>query len=127
MNPIIFSKYTELGNHMIKEIGYKSSCRAGINHNIEKETAVLRYVDDVNYYNDDLSDINKVKYTLYGKIGNQDINEKKYNHRLLNITKHIYLYRVNYKKKNIRGMVNMKLKINIQSIIQIYMESKEQL
>ena len=25
--------------------------------------------------------------------------KKKYNYRLLNITKHIYLYRVNYKKK----------------------------
>jgi len=77
MNPIIFSKYTDLANHMIKEIGYKPSCQAGINHNIKKETAVLKSVDIVDYYNDDLSDINKVKYTLYGKIGNQDENEKK--------------------------------------------------
>jgi hypothetical protein len=46
---------------MLKEIGYKPSCQAGINHNIKKETAVLRYTE---YYKDDLSYINKVKLVI---------------------------------------------------------------
>jgi hypothetical protein len=111
MKPIIFSNYTELKNHMTNEIGYKPSYGAGINHKIEMNTAVLKSVDNTEYYNDDLTDINKVKYTLYGSKGDQDENENRYNHRLLNITKHIYLYRVNYintKKQFTIGMVNMK-------------------
>ena len=64
-----------------------------------------------------MSDINNVKYTLFGHNGDQYENEKKFNEPLLNInkTQNIYLYRVriNGKKKNTYGMVNMKLLIKI--------------
>ena len=50
-----------------------------------------------------MSDINNIKYTLFGHNGNQDENEKKFNEPLLNKNKsqNIYLYRVkiNGKKK----------------------------
>jgi len=56
--------------------------------------AVLRSIYNTKYYNDNLNDINEVKYTLYGKKDNKDENEERYNYPLLNITEHIYLYRV---------------------------------
>ena len=84
---------------IINQTDCKPYSGAGINPRIEKHTTILRSVDDTYYYNDDLSDINNVKYTLFGHNGDQDENEKKFNEPLLNInkTKHIYLYRV---KKN---------------------------
>jgi hypothetical protein len=48
-----------------------------------------------------MSDINHVKYTLFGHNGDQDANEKKFNEPLLNKNKthNIYLYRVKNDKK----------------------------
>ena len=105
MIPIFFSNYTKLENYMINEIKikYKPSYAAGINNNKIMKTTVLKSVDNTNFYNDNLNDINEVKYTLYGPIGNQDENEKRFNKILLNDTEHIYLYRVtpiNKKDKN---------------------------
>jgi hypothetical protein len=59
----------------------------------------LRSVDNTYYYDDDLTDINNIKYTLFGHNGDQNENEKKFNEPLLNKnkTQHIYVYRV---KKN---------------------------
>ena len=52
-------------------------------------------MDDTYYYDDDLSDENIIKYTLFGHDGDQDENEKKFNEPLLiNKTHHIYVYRV---------------------------------
>jgi len=85
----------------------------------------LKSVDDTYYYDDDMSDINNIKYTLFGHNGDQDENEKKFNEPLLNQnkTQNIYLYRVKkngkkmVKKWNIYGMVNMKLLIKIKNYI----------
>lgn len=93
IDPIIFKKYNDLQKHIINEIGYKPSNFAGINYNKDMKTTVLRSVDNIEYYKDDLSDIIKPKYTLFGYNGDQDENGK-YNKSLLNDTKHIYLYRV---------------------------------
>jgi hypothetical protein len=82
--------------HIIKVTGCKPYSGAGINPRYDKKTTILKSVDDTPYYDDDMSDINNVIYTLYGHNGDQDENEKKFNEPLLNEnkTQHIYLYRV---------------------------------
>jgi hypothetical protein len=81
---------------IIKQTGCKPYTGAGIFTKIEKKTAILKSVDDTYYYDDDLSDIENVKYTLYGHNGDQDENGRKFNEPLLNKekTQHIFLYRV---------------------------------
>ena len=88
---------------IINTTGCKPYSGAGINPRIDKKTTILKSVDDTYYYDDDMSDINNIKYTLFGHNGDQDENEKKFNEPLLNKnkTQNIYLYRVkkNSKKK----------------------------
>lgn len=81
---------------IINETGCKQYSGAGINPRVEKKTTILKSVDNTYYYDDDLSDINNVTYTLFGHNGDQDEKEAKFNEPLLNNekTKHIYLYRV---------------------------------
>ncbi len=52
-------------------------------HESNKKTTLLKSVDNT-YYQDDMSDIDHIKYTLFGHNGNQDENEKKFNEPLLN-------------------------------------------
>ncbi len=99
---ISFSKWSGpegIEQFIIEQTGCKPYSGAGINPRIEHKTTILKSVDDTYYYDDDLSDINNVKYTLFGHNGNQYENEKKFNEPLLNKdkTQNIYLYRV---KKN---------------------------
>ena len=42
-------------------------------------------MDDTDYYADDMSDVNKPKYTLFGHNGDQDENEKRFNEPLLHL------------------------------------------
>ena len=93
---ISFSKWDEIEQFIMKQTGCKAYSGAGINPRIKKKTTILRSVDNTYYYDDDMSDINNVEYTLFGQIGNQDETEKKFNEPLLNRNKthHIYLYRV---------------------------------
>ncbi len=88
---------------IINQTGCRPYSGAGINPRIEKKTTILKSVDDTYYYDDDMSDINNIKYTLFGHNGDQDEQEKKFNEPLLNKnkTQNIYLYRVkiNGKKK----------------------------
>jgi hypothetical protein len=104
MEPIRFSKWggpTGIETYITEQTGCKPFSGAGINPRIDKQTTLLRSVDDTAYYDDDMSDINNPKYTLFGHNGDQDENEKKFNEPLLNKnkTKHIYLYRVIKKNK----------------------------
>ena len=97
-----FSKWSGpegIEQFIINQTGCKPYSGAGINPRIEKKTTILKSVDETYYYDDDMSDINNPKYTLFGHIGDQDENEKKFNEPLLNAdkTQNIYLYRV---KKN---------------------------
>jgi len=105
MSSICFTKWH--GEEGIEEfINNQTGCKpfsgAGINPRIKKKTTILKSVDETYYYNDDMSDINNVKYTLFGHNGDQDINEKRFNEPLLNPdkTQHIYLYRVTKTTKN---------------------------
>jgi hypothetical protein len=102
MEPIRFSKWEGpegIKNYIIENTGCKPYSGAGINPRIDKKTTLLKSVDDTYYYDDDMSDINYPKYTLFGHNGDQTENEKKFNEPLLNKnkTEHIFLYRV---KKN---------------------------
>lgn len=102
MSEITFSKWSGpegFEKFIINQTGCKPYSGAGINPRINKKTTILRSVDYTYYYDDDLSDIDNVKYTLFGHNGDQDENEKKFNEPLLNQnkTQNIYLYRV---KKN---------------------------
>jgi hypothetical protein len=99
---ISFSKWSGndgIENYIMNQTNCKPYSGAGINPRIDKKTTILKSVDDTYYYNDDLSDINNVRYTLYGHNGDQDENEIRFNEPLLNKSKteNIYLYRV--KKK----------------------------
>ena len=99
MSGIRFSKWAGpegIEQFIINQTGCKPYSGAGINPRVERKTTILKSVDDTYYYDDDMSDVNNVKYTLFGHNGNQDENEKKFNEPLLNKnkTEHIYLYRV---------------------------------
>lgn len=86
------TSWKEFAQFIINETGCKPFSGAGINPRPKQFTTLLRSVDDTYYYADDLSDINLVKYTLFGHNGDQDEYEKKMNAPLLK-TKDIYLYR----------------------------------
>ena len=99
MAGISFSKWSGpdgIEQFIIEQTGCKPFSGAGITPRIKKHTTILKSVDNTFYYDDDLSDIDNVKYTLFGHDGDQDEEEKKCNEPLLNKdkTKHIYLYRV---------------------------------
>jgi hypothetical protein len=117
MTTVIFSKWSGpdgLEQFIIKKTGCKPFSGSGINPRINRKTTILKSVDDTYYYDDDLTDVNNIKYTLFGHNGDQDENEKRFNEPLLNSdkTQHIYVYRVKKKmakNQNIYGMANMKL------------------
>jgi hypothetical protein len=99
MSGISFTKWSGregIEQFIINQTGCKPYSGAGINPRVQKKTTILRSVDDTYYYDDDMSDINNVKYTLFGHNGDQDENEKKFNEPLLNPDKthNIYIYRV---------------------------------
>ena len=107
IEPIQFSKWggpTGIEQYIIEQTGCKPFSGAGINPRVDKNTTLLKSVDDTYYYDDDMSDIYNPKYTLFGHNGDQDENEKKFNEPLLNKnkTKHIYLYRVKKNGKKIQ-------------------------
>ena len=89
-------------NGILHYIKTRTNCNpfsgCGINIRYNKETAILRSVDNTYYYDDDLTDEDIVQYTLFGHNGDQYINEKKFNKALLdnNKIKNIYLYRCIY-------------------------------
>ena len=99
MEEITFSKWSGpdgIEQYIINQTGCKPYSGAGINPRIVKKTTLLKSVDNTYYYDDDMSDINNIQYTLFGHNGDQDETEKKFNEPLLNInkTQNIYLYRV---------------------------------
>jgi hypothetical protein len=99
MSRITFSKWSGpegIEQFIINQTGCKPYSGAGINPRFEKKTTILKSVDNTDYYDDDMTDINNVKYTLFGHNGDQDENDKHFNEPLLNKnkTQHIYLYRV---------------------------------
>jgi hypothetical protein len=99
MTTITFSKWSGtdgIETFIINQTGCKPYSGAGINPRIEKKTTILKSVDNTYYYDDDMSDINNIQYTLFGHNGDQDETEKKFNEPLLNInkTQKIYIYRV---------------------------------
>ena len=104
MSAINFTKWSGsegIEQFIINKTGCKPYSGAGINPRVQKKTTILRSVDDTYYYDDDMSDINNVKYTLFGHNGDQDENEKKFNEPLLNPDKthNIYIYRVKKQQK----------------------------
>ena len=93
---ISLSKWPDIEEFIKEHTGCKPYSGAGINPRVKQLTTILRSVDDTYYYDDDLSNIDLVKYTLFGHNGDQDEDEKRFNEPLLNKskTKHIFLYRV---------------------------------
>ena len=82
--------------------GCKPFSGSGINIRYNKKTAILRSVDGTNYYKDNLNNVNRIEYTLFGNIGDQNEEEPRFNEPLLNKKKikYIYLYRVQPYAKN---------------------------
>jgi len=81
-DPQAFSKWEEMTTHIIQETGCIPFSGAGINPRKAQKTTILRSVDGTPYYDDDLSDIDNPKYTLFGHDGDQDENEKQFNEPL---------------------------------------------
>jgi len=99
MTTVRFSKWSGpegIKQYIINQTGCKPYSGSGINPRISKKTTILKSVDNTYYYDDDLSDMTNIKYTLFGHNGDQDENEKKFNEPFLNKNKthHIYVYRV---------------------------------
>lgn len=99
MEPLRFTKWKGedgIETYIKQQTGCKPYSGAGICPRAYNNTTILRSVDDTYYYDDDLSNPEEPKYTLFGHNGNQDENEKKFNKQLLDPlkTKHIFLYRV---------------------------------
>jgi len=90
-----FTKWDDMVNHIFVETGgCKPFASEGINYRKKHKACILRSVDDTTFYDDDLSDINRVDYTLAGQSGDQCVDSSG-NRQLLNPDlKHIYLYRV---------------------------------
>jgi hypothetical protein len=104
MSVISFSKWSGLEGieqFIIKQTRCKPYSGAGINPRIEQKTCILKSVDGTYYYDDNMDDIDNIKYTLFGHNGDQDENEKRFNEPLLNKNKthHIFVYRVKYTGK----------------------------
>ena len=97
--PIVFNRWggeDGLEEYIKRRTGCKPFSGAGINPRPEQKTTILKSVDDTFYYDDDLSDPKKVKYTMFGHSGDQSEANVRFNEPLLNKdkTQHIYLYRV---------------------------------
>lgn len=102
---IIFSKWygpDGLNDFILNQTGCKPYSGAGINYRKDKKITLLKSVDNTEYYDDDLSDFQNPKYTLFGQRGDQSEYEKKFNEPLLNKnkTEKIFLYRVRNQKKD---------------------------
>ena len=86
MTTVRFAKWNGpegLEQHIINQTGAKPYSGIGIHNKKEINTAILRSVDNTYYYKDDFSDVNNIKYTLFGKSGDQNENEKRCNKPLL--------------------------------------------
>ena len=89
-----YTKYADIEKHIMDETNCNPFPGAGISYRKEPNTCIFRSVDDTEFYDDDLSDINLVKYTLSGRSGDQQVDSRG-NMSLLNPDlNHIYLYRV---------------------------------
>ena len=82
MEPLRFTKWKGedgIETYIKQQTGCKPYSGAGICPRAYNNTTILRSVDDTYYYDDDLSNPEEPKYTLFGHNGNQDENEKKFN------------------------------------------------
>lgn len=90
-----FNKWSEFVEHCYKISKVKPNASPGIFTKKSAKTSILKSVDDVSYYDDDLASVIHPLYTLYGKSGDQ-CRLNSYNKLLLNpkVSENIYLYRV---------------------------------
>lgn len=87
--------YTEKDffNFVRNEIGVNLFNGQGI-INRPNGKSVLRSVDGTIYYADNLTNPASIQYTLFGREGDQDMNEPRFNHPLLSDpNRQIYVYR----------------------------------
>ena len=97
MEGLSFSKWLGpdgIEQFITNQTGCKPCSGPGIFTNKAKTISILKSVDGTYYYDDDMRDIQNVKYTLFGHNGDQNENETQFNKPLLNQTQNIYLYRV---------------------------------
>lgn len=91
VHQITFTCWSDLVNHLkINNIG-KINAAPGIFHNTNGNT-ILKSVHNTSFYKDDFNIPNYIIYTLYGQIGDQDLNDR-YNRPLIGKNT-AYLYEV---------------------------------
>jgi hypothetical protein len=91
-----FHSWAEIAEHCHLQTHYHAFSGAGICPR-GASTCILKSVDHTPYYDDNLDNPENPKYTLFGRIGDQDIHEKRYNSKLIH-AQNIYLYRKTYNK-----------------------------
>jgi hypothetical protein len=93
-SPISFTKWNSLVEYVKSRFGHGLYSGQGITNPKERDHSILRSVDGTSYYKDDLGDWDDVYYTLFGREGDQNPYEKRFNKPLLYENRLIYLYRV---------------------------------
>ena len=96
------NSWKDLSDKCFDETGCRPYSGVGIGYRKKEKICICRSVDDTNYYDDDLNNIDNPEYTLFGQEGDQSLSEKRFNEPLLNRdkTKRIFLYRKVRKDKN---------------------------
>lgn len=93
-SPIVFTRWNGLVDYVKSRFGHGLYSGQGITNPKGRDHSVLRSVDGTSYYKDDLTDSDDVCYTLFGREGDQNPDETRYNKPLLRENRSIYLYRV---------------------------------
>ena len=87
-----FTRWDDMHKYIIKETNCNAFSGRGICYRKDENTCILRSVDNTIYYDDNLSNIKQVEYTLCGKNGDQDIEYIDNKNLLKSDLEHIYIY-----------------------------------
>lgn len=90
--PVEFLTERECFEFIRNQTGMNPFNGVGIQNRKDGRT-LLRSVDDTFYYADDLQNPLQIQYTLFGRHGNQDVNENRFNFCLVHEDRDIFVYR----------------------------------
>lgn len=89
-----FTTWASFQEHAVNFTGGRRLFSSQGIYHFTNGTTILKSIDGVVCYKDDFTNLNSLKYTLYGLIGDQNKNEKRFNWKLLNEERTIYVMEV---------------------------------
>ena len=92
-----FTKWKDLQEHAKQFTEGKSLYSGQGIYHFTNNTTILKSVDNTYYYDDNLENPEKIQYTLFGNNGDQSLTELRFNWKLLNEERKIYVFRVSKK------------------------------